>query len=111
MTTPVNRRLLRVRDDEELIAEVSPIHRDEDGCFRWTVTDEHRSTDYRTSARGDGIWERISNCPCTYGCDLCGAGTGWKQVLGSGTAQFTLDGVTAATRRRRVVRKFAVTSR
>ena len=109
MTTTADLRFLR--DDESLIAEVSQIRRDEDGCFRWTVTDEHNSIDYRTSAGGDGIWKRIANCPCNYGCDLCGAGTGWKQILGGGTGQFDLAGVPTSTRRRRVVRRFAVESR
>jgi hypothetical protein len=108
VNTPANLRFLR--GHETLIAEVSQIRRDKNGCFRWTVTDEHNSIAYRTSARGDGIWQRIFNCPCSYGCDLCGAGTGWKQILGGGTSQFDLADITASTRRRRVVRRFAVDS-
>jgi hypothetical protein len=110
MTSP-DRHRRHVRDHEELIATVSPIRRRDDGSFVWTVTDGFGASTYRTSQAGDGIWQLIDDCDCSLGCDRCGAGTGWKQILGGGTAQFDLAGVSAETRRRRVVRRFAVARR
>lgn len=102
----MTRHARHLRENEELIARVSPITRDEDGTFRWSVTwdtgpnhdvryDGPATRYYRTSARGDGVW--------------VDSGQGIlleKQILG--TSQFDVGKVSAPTRRRRIVREFAV---
>lgn len=104
MTTPTastrrdydaDRRFLR--DDQDLTAVVSKIERDDDGCYRWTVTDEHDTVTYRTSPNGDGVWLDEGHATLD------------RQILG--IADFDLSGVTAETRRRRVVRRFATDPR
>jgi hypothetical protein len=70
------------------------------------VTDIGGTSRYRTNRAGDGVWVEVERMCACLNCQTPERWAEFKQILG--TAQFSLDGVSAATRRRRVVRRFAV---
>ena len=81
--------------DECVIAEVSPIERLGDGSYTWTVETEFDTKTYITNPSGEGVFE--------YDEDAAEVG---RQVRGN--CDFSLRGVASETRRRRVVREFAI---
>ncbi|GEM_PF-758083 len=85
---------------------VGPIQEYTDGSLEWTVFGTvDGDLRYSTSRSKDGLWLYRPDCRCHGGCDCCtsgGMGVGWKQKLGY--AQFDVEHVSRATRRRRVVR-------
>lgn len=99
--------------DKEFSVTVSSIRRNDAGEYSWTVTDyaesfetgqyERRTTDYRTSRDGEGLWVWGRQVG-TWTQHADGTTTPiyeWKQIRG--TAQFDLTGVSAGTRRERVL--------